>query len=161
MLYTQALVPGYRVVVQAARPEYAYHAGAQGQPTFCPPERVGRHLHPTIASDKKKRPGDRSPGRSGFGETEPLSAMRILRRIDAHDRRVRQPGAAGIGHRTEVLRSRRQAAESQVDRRLCARASRAAGALTVMLPAAVLPSIQLWSLNGIEPATPQPCTTTV
>ncbi len=40
MLYTQALVPGYRVVVQAGETEYAYHAGARGQPTFCPPERA-------------------------------------------------------------------------------------------------------------------------
>ena len=37
----------------------------------------------------------------------------------------------------------------------------AAGAVTVMFPAAVLPSNQVWSLNGLDPATPQPWTTTV
>ena len=36
-----------------------------------------------------------------------------------------------------------------------------AGALTIMLPASVLPSSQVWSLNGEEPTTPHPCTTTV
>ena len=40
MLYTQALVPGYRIVVQAGERQYEYHAGTRGQPTYCPPERI-------------------------------------------------------------------------------------------------------------------------
>jgi hypothetical protein len=40
MLYTQALVPGYRIVVTAAGQQYEYHASARGEPKFCPPERV-------------------------------------------------------------------------------------------------------------------------
>ena len=35
------------------------------------------------------------------------------------------------------------------------------GTLTVMLPAAALPSSQVCSLNGLDPTTPQPWTTTV
>ena len=37
----------------------------------------------------------------------------------------------------------------------------ASGAVTVMLPASVAPSSQVCSLNGVEPTTPQPCTTAV
>ena len=40
MLYTQALVPGYRIVAEAGGQRYEYHASARGQPQFCPPERV-------------------------------------------------------------------------------------------------------------------------
>src|SRR4030095_2725480 len=36
-----------------------------------------------------------------------------------------------------------------------------AGADTDMLPASALPSTHVWSLNGEETLTPQPCTTTV
>jgi len=36
MLYTQALVPGYRIVVQAGEEQFAYHAGKRGLPKFCP-----------------------------------------------------------------------------------------------------------------------------
>ena len=40
LLYTQALVPGYRIVLQAAGQTLNYHVGGKGGPTFCPPERV-------------------------------------------------------------------------------------------------------------------------
>jgi hypothetical protein len=40
MLYTQALVPGYRVVLQAGEERLEYHAGARGQPKFCPAANV-------------------------------------------------------------------------------------------------------------------------
>jgi hypothetical protein len=40
MLYTQALVPGYRIVVQAGDERLAYHASARGQPKFCPSVRA-------------------------------------------------------------------------------------------------------------------------
>jgi hypothetical protein len=36
MMYTQALVPGYRVVLQAGAERLHYHAGRDGQPRFCP-----------------------------------------------------------------------------------------------------------------------------
>jgi hypothetical protein len=40
MLYTQALVPGYRIVVQAGEQRLEYHAGTRGQPKFCPADKV-------------------------------------------------------------------------------------------------------------------------
>ncbi len=40
VLYTQALVRGYRIVVEVAEQQLEYHAGQQGPPTFCPPDRV-------------------------------------------------------------------------------------------------------------------------
>jgi hypothetical protein len=40
MLYTQALVPGYRIVLAAGALELNYHAGVRGKPVFCPAERV-------------------------------------------------------------------------------------------------------------------------
>lgn len=41
MMYTQALVPGYRIVLQAGEQLLNYHAGARGGgPSFCPAERV-------------------------------------------------------------------------------------------------------------------------
>jgi hypothetical protein len=39
MLYTQALVPGYRVRIEADGQVLDYHAGMSGRPTFCPAER--------------------------------------------------------------------------------------------------------------------------
>jgi hypothetical protein len=39
-MYTQALVPGYRVRVQARGEVLDYHAGRMGSPTLCPPERA-------------------------------------------------------------------------------------------------------------------------
>ncbi|HET7201873.1 MAG TPA: hypothetical protein VFI92_00760 [Steroidobacteraceae bacterium] len=40
MMYTQALVPGYRIVLRAGKQILNYHAGARGGPNFCPADRV-------------------------------------------------------------------------------------------------------------------------
>ena len=40
MLYTQSLVPGYRIVAMVKGQHYEYHASTRGEPRFCPPERV-------------------------------------------------------------------------------------------------------------------------
>ena len=40
MTYTQALVPGYRVMLRAAGQLLDYHAGANGHVALCPPERA-------------------------------------------------------------------------------------------------------------------------
>lgn len=40
MMYTQALVPGYRVRIDAGGKVLDYHAGRNGPPTFCPADRV-------------------------------------------------------------------------------------------------------------------------
>jgi hypothetical protein len=40
MMYTQALVPGYRIVVQAGEERLDYHASTRGTPSFCPPGRA-------------------------------------------------------------------------------------------------------------------------
>jgi hypothetical protein len=40
MQYTQALVPGYRVMLRAAGQVWDYHAAANGNPALCPPERA-------------------------------------------------------------------------------------------------------------------------
>ena len=40
MMYTQALVPGYRVLIEAGGEVLAYHAGRTGQPAYCPPGRA-------------------------------------------------------------------------------------------------------------------------
>jgi hypothetical protein len=40
VMYTQALVPGYRIVLQVGNQMLNYHAGRMGKPTFCPAERV-------------------------------------------------------------------------------------------------------------------------
>ena len=40
MMYTQALVPGYRIVLQAGGQTLNYHAGRMGTPRYCPAERV-------------------------------------------------------------------------------------------------------------------------
>ena len=39
MSYTQALVPGYRVIFEAAGNQYDYHVGQRGQFILCPPNR--------------------------------------------------------------------------------------------------------------------------
>jgi len=39
MMYTQALVRGYYIRLQAGDKFYAYHAGRDGQPFLCPEER--------------------------------------------------------------------------------------------------------------------------
>jgi hypothetical protein len=36
MMYTQALVPGYRVRIEAGGQVLDYHVGTSGQPTLCP-----------------------------------------------------------------------------------------------------------------------------
>ena len=40
MGYTQALVRGYRILIQAGDAVIEYHAGSSGEPFHCPPERV-------------------------------------------------------------------------------------------------------------------------
>jgi hypothetical protein len=40
MFYTQALVPGYRVVLEAAGNKYDYHADRRGNFSLCPPDRA-------------------------------------------------------------------------------------------------------------------------
>jgi hypothetical protein len=39
-VYTQALVPGYRVRIRAAGQEFDYHAGLRGTVGFCPADRA-------------------------------------------------------------------------------------------------------------------------
>ncbi len=41
-MYTQALVPGYRVRLQGPSGPLDYHAGARGSLFRCPPERIRR-----------------------------------------------------------------------------------------------------------------------
>jgi len=40
MAYTQALVPGYRIRLDAAGRALDYHAGERGAPAYCPAERA-------------------------------------------------------------------------------------------------------------------------
>jgi hypothetical protein len=40
MMYTQALVPGYRVRIRAGGNELDYHAGPTGAPALCPAARA-------------------------------------------------------------------------------------------------------------------------
>lgn len=40
MAYTQALVPGYRIVLQVDGETLNYHAALRGAPSFCPAGRV-------------------------------------------------------------------------------------------------------------------------
>ncbi len=40
MMYTQALVAGYRIVLQAGEQTLNYHAMSRGKPVFCPASRV-------------------------------------------------------------------------------------------------------------------------
>ncbi|MFN3928848.1 MAG: hypothetical protein ACK4OK_04345 [Thermoflexus sp.] len=39
-MYLQVLTPGYRVILEARGQRYAYHAGRQGSPFLCPPDRA-------------------------------------------------------------------------------------------------------------------------
>jgi len=39
-MYTQALVPGYRIRIAAGSQTLEYHGGRQGAPSYCPGERV-------------------------------------------------------------------------------------------------------------------------
>jgi hypothetical protein len=38
--YTQALVPGFRIRIEAAAQVLTYHAGRRGPPFYCPADRV-------------------------------------------------------------------------------------------------------------------------
>ena len=49
LLYTQALVSGYRVRIQAGGQTWDYHAGVRGAPRWCPP---GRSLPPAAQDDR-------------------------------------------------------------------------------------------------------------
>lgn len=49
MLYTQALVPGYRIRIDAAGNTLDYHAGLRGAPRLCP---AGRSREP-VAGDSR------------------------------------------------------------------------------------------------------------
>jgi hypothetical protein len=40
MMYTQALVPGYRIRIQAGKQELDYHSSLRGRPFPCPAERA-------------------------------------------------------------------------------------------------------------------------
>ena len=40
MNYTQALVPGFRIIVQSGNTTYHYHAKSGGQPFYCPQDRI-------------------------------------------------------------------------------------------------------------------------
>ena len=45
MVYTQALVPGFRIVLQAGEQVLNYHSSSRGRPLFCPATRVTAPLH--------------------------------------------------------------------------------------------------------------------
>jgi hypothetical protein len=40
MNYTQALVPGFRIIVQSGNTTFHYHAKSGGQPFYCPQDRI-------------------------------------------------------------------------------------------------------------------------
>ncbi len=40
MMYTQALVRGYRIRIRAGKEILEYHAAASGQPFYCPRDRI-------------------------------------------------------------------------------------------------------------------------
>jgi len=44
MFYTQALVPGYRLVFSVAETQYYYHGQRDQAPFYCPAERAGQPL---------------------------------------------------------------------------------------------------------------------
>ena len=49
MMYTQALVSGFRVRIRAAGKELDYHAGRMGLPMLCPEERA---IPPAAGGDR-------------------------------------------------------------------------------------------------------------
>ena len=49
MMYTQALVPGYRVQIRAGGQDLDYHASRMGLPVLCPP---GRAVPPSAGDDR-------------------------------------------------------------------------------------------------------------
>ncbi|MDX1625980.1 MAG: hypothetical protein R3323_05660 [Wenzhouxiangellaceae bacterium] len=46
MMYTQALVPGYRIVLEVGGERHLYHGARGREPFFCPPDRAGKPLPP-------------------------------------------------------------------------------------------------------------------
>ncbi|WP_376695828.1 hypothetical protein [Wenzhouxiangella sp. EGI_FJ10305] len=50
MMYTQALVEGFHILLDDGEAEHAYHAGRDGKPFFCPAERS----QPPTNSDEDK-----------------------------------------------------------------------------------------------------------
>ncbi len=44
VMYTQALVPGYRVVLALGQRQWVFHANARGSLVRCPPDRATPHL---------------------------------------------------------------------------------------------------------------------
>ena len=114
MMYTQALVPGYRIVLQAGDRVLNTTPDAVAQPILS--GRRACHLRPRGAGEqvrmwringtptrvraarlatrsaKQKRPGDCSPGRSLHGQAGKL-------RIAVTDRRARSSGWAGLRRR--------------------------------------------------------------
>lgn len=50
MMYTQALVEGFYILLDDGEGEHAYHAGRDGKPFFCPAERS----QPPLESDQEK-----------------------------------------------------------------------------------------------------------
>ena len=70
------------------------------------------------------------------------SMLLVLGRVDPHDRRVQQAYDAAISDEAEVLRSRREPAEGELDGAGCTEHSCAHVPVTVMFPAAVEPSSQ-------------------
>ena len=40
LMYTQALVPGYRIRIRAGAEVLDYHSGKRGKPVLCPPSRA-------------------------------------------------------------------------------------------------------------------------
>jgi hypothetical protein len=49
-MYTQALVPGYRIRVRAGPAVLIYHADRKGRWLWCPPGRATEPLHPDPAT---------------------------------------------------------------------------------------------------------------
>ncbi|PKL95240.1 MAG: hypothetical protein CVV18_06265 [Gammaproteobacteria bacterium HGW-Gammaproteobacteria-8] len=44
MMYTQALVPGYRILLRTGKSVHAYHGARAAEPFFCPADRAGEPL---------------------------------------------------------------------------------------------------------------------
>jgi hypothetical protein len=55
MMYTQALVAGYRIVLHAGDQVLSYHSAARGKPVFCPVGRTSPPVPTSIAHDPAAR----------------------------------------------------------------------------------------------------------
>lgn len=44
MMYTQALIPGYRILLRTGGETYAYHGGRDQAPFYCPAQRAERPM---------------------------------------------------------------------------------------------------------------------